>query len=115
MIFAWILIVVLIILCVFLSYLIYLLAEQIEEYEENVEFFKEWYDKFITIIADADNRLQEVDTRGSFSSDDEVGFAYKTIKECINNLTEMGAITYEREEERQTDSREEVQGQEEEE
>ena len=92
MIFAWILIVVLIILCVFLSYLIYLLAEQIEEYEENVEFFKEWYDKFITIIADADNRLQEVDTRGSFSSDDEVGFAYETIKECIDNDTVLDVL-----------------------
>ena len=111
MIFAWILISLLTILSGFLIYVIYQMAEQADEYENNIDFFKQWYDKFITIIADADNKLAEVDKRGSFSSDDEIGFAYKTIQECINNLTEMGAITYERE----TDSREEVQGQEEEE
>ena len=54
--------------------------------------------------------MDEVDKRGSFSSDDEIGFAYQTVKECIEQLNQMGAINYDG----QTDSREEVQGQEEE-
>ena len=114
MIFAWILIIVLILLTSFFGYVIYLLSEQIEQYEESVEFLEQWYEKFITTIADADNKMQEVDKRGSFSSDDEIGFAYQTVKECIEQLTLMGAITYD-EQTGQTDSREEVQGQEEEE
>ena len=115
MIFAWILIVLLLLISLGLFYIIYLLSEQIEQYEESVEFYVQWYEKFIQSIADADNKMQEVDKKGSFSSDDEIGFAYDTIKECIQQLTEMGAITYERQEGGQTDSSEEIQGQEEEE
>ena len=115
MIFAWILIILLIIISSFLCWVIYLMTQQIEQYEENVEYYQNWYDKFITIIADADTKMKEVDNKGSFSSDDEIGFAYQTVKECINQLTEMGVITYERQEDGQTDSSEEVQGQEEEE
>ena len=114
MIFAWILIVVLILLCSFLFYIIYLMSESIEQYEKNIDYYTDWYNKFITAIADADARMQSIDRKGSFSSDDEIGFAYQTIKECIDNLTEMGVITYD-EEDGQTDSRKEVQGQEEEE
>ena len=114
MIFAWILIVVLILLCSFLFYIIYLMSESIEQYEKNIDYYTDWYNKFITAIADADARMQSIDRKGSFSSDDEIGFAYQTIKECIDNLTEMGVITYD-EEGGQTDSREEIQGQEEEE
>jgi len=62
----------------------------------------------------SNSAMRSIDKKGSFSSDDEIGFAYTTIKECIDNLTEMGVITYD-EEDGQTDSREEVQGQEEEE
>ena len=115
MVFAWILIILLIIISSFLCWVIYLMTQQIEQYEENVEYYQNWYDKFITIIADADTKMKEVDNKGSFSSDDEIGFAYQTVKECINQLTEMGVITYERQEDGQTDSSEEIQGQEEEE
>jgi hypothetical protein len=34
------------------------------------------------------NRLKRVDRRGSFESDDEVGFVFKTIKETIETLVE---------------------------
>ena len=76
MIFTWILIILLIIISSFLCWVIYLMTQQIEQYEENVEYYQNWYDKFITIIADADTKMKEVDNKGSFSSDDEIGFAY---------------------------------------
>ena len=100
---------------IFFSWVIYRLVDQTEQYESDIEWFEDWYGKFIETVAEAEVRMNEVDKKGSFSSDDEIGFAYETIKECINNLTQMGAITYDGQEERQTDSPEEIQGQEKEE
>ena len=114
MIFAWILIVLLILVGSFLFWVVYLMSKEINQYEQNILFYEQWYDEFITVIADADSRMNAVDKKGSFSSDDEVGFAYETIRECIDKLTEMGAITYDKDA-RQADSSEEIQGQEEEE
>tara|TARA_Y100000593_G_scaffold77172_1_gene142787 strand:+ start:270 stop:605 length:336 start_codon:yes stop_codon:yes gene_type:complete len=108
----WIsIIVILVSIILFFSWVIYRLVEQNERYESDLEWFQEWYSKFIILLSESDSKMKEIDTRGSFSSDDEIGFAYKTIQECINNLTEMGAITYGG----QTNSTEEIQGQEEEE
>ena len=96
--------IILIVITLFLSWILYRLLRQNEQYENDIEWFQEWYSKFITTLAEADVRMNEIDRRGSFSEDDEIGFAYKTIKECIENLNEMGAITYGGE----TDSREEI-------
>ena len=98
----------------FLVWVIYRLVNQSEQYESDLRWFQEWYGKFIDILAESDSRMKEVDIKGSFSSDDEIGFAYRTIKDCIEQLTQMGAITYGGEE-GQTDSTEEIQGKKEEE
>jgi len=96
--------IILIVITLFLSWILYRLLRQNEQYENDIEWFQEWYSKFITTLAEADLRMKEVDKRGSFSEDDEIGFAYKTVKECIEQLNEMGAITYGG----QTDSTEEI-------
>ena len=105
---------ILVLLVLFLSWVVYRLMGQTEQYENDIEWFQDWYSKFIAMIAEASVKMEQVDKKGSFSSDDEIGFAYKTIKDCIDNLTEMGVITYD-EEDGQTDSTEEIQGQKEEE
>ena len=103
-----------ILVIIFLSWVVYRLIGQVEQLESDVEWFNEWYEKFITSLAEADVRMEQVDKGGSFSSDDEIGFAYKTVKDCIENLNQMGVITYGGEE-GQTDSTEEIQGKKEEE
>ena len=110
-----IVLILLIAVIVFMGYVIYLMSEQIEQFEDVVQDYTDWIENFVEQISIADQKMKAVDNRGSFSSDDEIGFAYQTVKECINQLTEMGVITYERQEDGQTDSSEEVQGQEEEE
>ena len=37
-------------------------------------------------IKDAHKKMKEIDIRGSFESDDEVGAVFKDIKELIENL-----------------------------
>lgn len=44
------------------------------------------YDFFIGLFGRAQIQLELVDKRGAFSSDDEVGFAFKTIKTAIEEV-----------------------------
>ena len=94
----------------FMGYVIYLMSEQIEQFEEVVQDYTDWMDRFVEQISIADQKMKAVDNRGSFSSDDEIGFAFKTVKECIEQLNELGEAYG-----GETDSTEEVQRKEEEE
>ena len=111
--FETIVLIVLMVLVIFFGYVIYLMSEGMEQLESQVELYTEWYETFIDRLSDASDKMGQVDKRGSFSSDDEIGFAFKTVRDCIDDLANMGVITYD--EDRQTDSTEEIQGQEEEE
>ena len=94
----------------FMGYVIYLMSEQIEQFEELVGDYSEWIENFAEQISIANEKMTAVDNKGSFSSDDEIGFAFKTVRECIEQLNELGEAYG-----GQTDSTEEIQGQEEEE
>ena len=94
----------------FMGYIIYLMTEQIDQFEEVVEQYGEWMETFAETLSEADAKMKVIDKKGSFSSDDEIGFAYKTIRECIEQLNQIGEAYG-----GQTEGREEVQGQEEEE
>ena len=85
------------------------LTEQIEEFEETIEWFDEWKNELVSKLAEANSKMKAIDNRGTFSSDDEIGFAYETINECIEQLNQLGVITYDGEE-GQADSTEEIQG-----
>jgi hypothetical protein len=47
-----------------------------------------YYQAFLFMFTDAYSELQRIDKRGSFSSDDEVGFAFKVIVTAIKNVKE---------------------------
>ena len=59
--------------------------EQLEEAQELiVNDYEELYEKLIqfqNVISNADKKLKDIDAKGSFESDDEVGFFFKQIKE----------------------------------
>lgn len=42
-----------------------------------------------------ESRLKDIDIRGSFEADDEVGFVFKDIKEIHSQLTEIITDAYE--------------------
>ena len=93
----------------FLLWILIRLTEQIEEFEETIEWFDEWKNELVSKLAEANSKMKAIDNRGTFSSDDEIGFAYETINECIEQLNQLGVITYDGEE-GQADSTEEIQG-----
>jgi|TARA_R100001015_G_C4626736_1_gene185884 uncharacterized FlaG/YvyC family protein len=61
--------------------------EQSEDYVENLET---WVNEFSKTITDMNREMKKIDTRGAFSSDDEVGYFYKELKKIINKLNTLG-------------------------
>ena len=100
--FATIVIILLIGLVGFFGFIIYRLQEQNEQYEEAVNMFVGWYNEFIPRLDEAYQKMEAVDKRGSFSSDDEIGHAFIVVRDCIEELAKMGE-----EYDGQTDSTEE--------
>jgi len=82
------------------------LLKQIEDFEEyttnsesHIEFLSTWLVTFRRTILNIQQRITEIDIKGSFESDDEVGFAFKEIKKAVSELDEL----FEVEEEEKTD------------
>jgi len=82
-----------------LSCVVYNLYHQSKQLEEFIIGFdkkekkiyedaEKYYSAFLQLFLNADSEISRIDKRGTFSSDDEVGFAFKVIKTCIGNLVE---------------------------
>jgi len=61
--------------------------EQSEEYVENLE---SWVKQFSKTITDMNRELKQIDDKGSFKSDDEVGYFFKELKRIIEQLNTLG-------------------------
>lgn len=60
--------------------------------EEQNKDYQELYDKvvkFQKVVDDANRKLKEIDYKGSFESDDEVGFFYIELKKIQQELNEF--------------------------
>ena len=58
-----------------------------EKAEDVIISQREFINEFQESIEDADKKLQELDVRGSFSSDDEIGWFFNEIKKLQNALS----------------------------
>ncbi len=50
------------------------------------EDFDKYYQYILGLLIHSYTEMQRIDKKGSFSSDDEVGFAFKVIYRCIEEL-----------------------------
>lgn len=89
------LIILLIISVVGLGYGCYNLMRQNEELEETVLFYQDKLDEIREKVLDTEVELKQLDIRGAFEADDEVGFVFKNIKELSTELTKTVEATYE--------------------
>ena len=74
---------------VILGYTTFNLLKKNERQEDILAGYMSYLNKISDIIKFADKKLKEIDARGSFESDDEVGFFFKQIKqiqEVLNNF-----------------------------
>jgi len=92
MILAIIILSILLVLCIYIIINQYFKISKYELlYAESVERFdnsKNMLIRLIELFTAAATRLRRIDTNGSFSSDDEVGFAFKLIDTTIIDLNE---------------------------
>jgi hypothetical protein len=87
MIIAIILLAIALIISLFANYNLLRNYEQSEVYIENLET---WVTEFSKTITDIQLELEKIDHKGSFSSDDEVGYFYKELKRVIAKLNALG-------------------------
>ena len=72
--------IILLVLLIICLYIIYNLNRKTEQYET-------WFESIREQVSDTNVKLNEIDVRGSFSSDDEIGFYFKYIQSMQNNLS----------------------------
>jgi hypothetical protein len=84
-----IIIIILLLTVSILGYISYNLLRKNEKCEDIIKSYENYMINLSTTIDFADKKLKEVDSKGSFESDDEVGFFFKTllfIQEQLNNF-----------------------------
>jgi len=74
------------VLVILLSYTNYNLLKKNEKCEDIIITYERYMINLSNTIKDSDKRLKEVDRKGSFESDDEVGFFFTTLKEIQDQL-----------------------------
>ena len=72
-----------IILLVLLNICLYI----IYNLNKKTELYETWFESIREQVSDTNVKLNEIDVRGSFSSDDEIGFYFKYIQSMQNDLS----------------------------
>jgi ABC-type Na+ efflux pump permease subunit len=82
-------IIVLSVLVVILGYTTINLMRKNERQEDIVVGYLQYLDQISRVIEVSDDKLSKLDSRGSFESDDEVGFFFNGIKQIQEILNEF--------------------------
>lgn len=73
-------IIILSVLVLALGYTTYNLLRKFEKQEDILAGYLDYLDKISRVIEVSDEKLKSIDARGTFESDDEVGFFFQQIK-----------------------------------
>jgi hypothetical protein len=82
-------IIILSIMVVILGFTTFNLLKKIETAEDIVLNYLLYLDKISKVIDLSDKRLKKIDAKGTFKSDDEVGFFFEEIKQIQNILNDF--------------------------
>ena len=64
------------------SYVIFNLTRKVERLES-------WIEDYAQRIIDTQATLKQIDDKGNFEADDEIGVIFQSIKETVDELTEI--------------------------
>ena len=67
----------------------YLIISKNNKLEKVIENQQQYIDAISIIIEDSANTIQELDARGAFEADDEVGTFFRNLKEIQNVLNQF--------------------------
>jgi hypothetical protein len=82
-------IIILSVAVVVLGYTTFNLLRKIEKQEDILSSYLTYLDRISRVIEVSDNKLKTIDAKGTFSSDDEVGFFFQQIKGLQGILNEF--------------------------
>jgi len=85
---------ILIILVVILGYTTFNLLRKNEKQEDILSSYMQYLSRIDTAIKESDKRIKEIDERGSFKSDDEIGWFFLEIKKIQMILNEFTIKEY---------------------
>jgi competence protein ComGF len=63
-----------------------------EKAEDVLMEYLAYLDKLSRVIEASDKKLKEIDTKGTFKSDDEIGFFFKSVQQIQDILNEFKVI-----------------------
>ena len=81
-----VLIILLAILIGVLGFSTWNLLKKLEKLEDTVQNQQKYVEDISNVLEDSSKRLREIDSKGSFSSDDEVGFFFENLKQIQSVL-----------------------------
>ena len=84
---------ILIVLVVTLGYITYNLLKKVEKQEDIIKEQDEYIKVIVEAIEYSNVRLKEVDEKGAFQGDDEIGWFFQNLKELQEALDQYGGIT----------------------
>lgn len=87
--------IVFILIVAVLTYAIINLVKQTEQLEDQVSYYIDVVDSVREKVLDVQVQLKEIDIKGSFEADDEVGFVFKEIQVLADDLTNTINEAYE--------------------
>ena len=82
-------IIILGVLVIVLSFTTWNLLKKQEKAEDILAGYLDYLDKLSRTIEVSNKRLKEIDNKGTFESDDEVGFFFQTIKDLQSIFNEF--------------------------
>jgi len=62
------------------------LLKKVEKYEDSQEKYQKSYNNLTKLIKVAEVKMTELDTKGTFSGDDEIGWFFNYLKEVQNEI-----------------------------
>jgi hypothetical protein len=82
-------IIILSLMVVILGYTTFNLLKKNETQEEILISYLDYLNKVSGIIEFSDQKMKEIDSKGTFSSDDEIGFFFEQIKQIQDVLNQF--------------------------
>jgi hypothetical protein len=83
------LVIILSIAVVILGYTTFNLLRKNEKQEDILASYLVYLDRISRVIEVSDSKLKDIDSRGTFKSDDEIGFFFQAVKQLQDILNEF--------------------------
>ena len=80
---------VLSVLVVILGYTTFNLLRKNEKAEDIINSYYDFFNTFSTQIDESQKRLEEIDQKGIFKSDDEIGWFFNEVKKIQNSISKF--------------------------